>query len=138
MGLLGLWQDGCPASTIQEGLINVRPIGMKLPNFEFAIIDEEKLRDYCLNPGHMVGKHKAKVFQRRLDFSQQDTILLKSLILEKITVSDCIETDPSEYGRRFIVDIILVNFDKQASVRTSWIIKKDELIPRLTSCYVID
>ena len=110
---------------------------MKLPNFEFAIIDEEKLRDYCLSPDHIIGKHKAKVFQNRLGIIQEDAMLLKSTILEKIASSDCIETTASDYGRRFIVDIILVNFEKQAQVRTSWIIKTNELIPRLTSCYII-
>jgi hypothetical protein len=39
---------------------------MKLPNPEQAIIDEEKLSGYCLNPRHSDGQHKARVFQSAL------------------------------------------------------------------------
>lgn len=31
---------------------------MKIPNAERAIVDIRKLRDYCLNPEHDVGKHE--------------------------------------------------------------------------------
>lgn len=37
---------------------------MKLPNFEKAYIDIEKLRDYCLSLEHPVGKHKATMFKK--------------------------------------------------------------------------
>ena len=111
---------------------------MQLPNFEFAIIEDEKIRDYCLSPDHPLGKHKAKVFEKRLGFVQNDSDRLKALILEKIAISECMEAISSDFGRRFIVDFILVNFDKQAVVRTAWIIKNEELIPRLTSCYIVE
>ena len=111
---------------------------MQLPNFEFAIIEEEKLRNYCLNPDHPLGKHKAKVFKKRLGFVQSDSDRLKALIFEKIAISECIETISSDYGRRVTVDFILVNFGKEAMVRTAWIIKNEELIPRLTSCYIVE
>jgi hypothetical protein len=35
---------------------------MKLPNATHAVVDVAKLRDYCLNPGHARGRHKARVF----------------------------------------------------------------------------
>ncbi|MCW3125669.1 MAG: hypothetical protein JWO03_1327 [Bacteroidetes bacterium] len=111
---------------------------MLLPNFEFAVIGDEKLRDYCLNPEHPMGKHKAKVFLRKLNLTQSDAQLLKDLILKGISVIECVESESSDFGRRFTVDFILVNFDKEALVRTSWIIKTEEFIPRLTSCYVIE
>ena len=37
---------------------------MKLPNGAKATIPEGKLEDYCLNPFHPDGKHKAKVFKK--------------------------------------------------------------------------
>lgn len=39
---------------------------MKLPNADRAIVDVAKLRDYCLNPNHEEGKHKARVFAASL------------------------------------------------------------------------
>ena len=39
---------------------------MKIPNAELAIVDIRKLRDYCLNPAHDEGKHKARLFMMAL------------------------------------------------------------------------
>jgi len=36
---------------------------MKLPNGDRAIVELEKLVDYCLNLDHPRGKHKARVFR---------------------------------------------------------------------------
>ena len=39
---------------------------MTLPHAEAAVVevvDPRKLRDYCLNPNHPRGKHKARVFR---------------------------------------------------------------------------
>jgi hypothetical protein len=38
---------------------------MKLSNPENAVADVRKLRDYCLNPEHPRGKHKAPSLLRR-------------------------------------------------------------------------
>ena len=37
---------------------------MKPPNGERAIVDIAKLTDYCLNPEHARGKHKARIRRR--------------------------------------------------------------------------
>jgi hypothetical protein len=34
---------------------------MLIPNAEHAVVDIRKLRDYCLNPLHDDGKHKARL-----------------------------------------------------------------------------
>ena len=41
---------------------------------------------------------------------------------------------PDAYGRRYIVDFMLTRRNKQAMVRSAWIIH-DSDTPRLTSCY---
>jgi hypothetical protein len=38
----------------------------RLPNAERAILDLAKVRDYCLNPCHPEGRHKARVFKTAL------------------------------------------------------------------------
>ena len=35
---------------------------MKLPNADRAVVEMQKLVDYCLDPEHPRGKHKARVF----------------------------------------------------------------------------
>jgi len=39
---------------------------MKLPNGEQAIIDEEKILNYLLDPLHREGRHHAELFRRLL------------------------------------------------------------------------
>jgi hypothetical protein len=43
-----------------------------LPNAASAIFDIRKLEDYCLDPSHPRGRHKARVFRDALGLSRQD------------------------------------------------------------------
>ena len=113
---------------------------MKLPNAGRAVIDIEKLRDYSLNPAHPKGKHKARVFLAALGFTANDAERLCQLISAAILVEEATEQQPTNYGRRFIVDFqvkweekFVVSF---VTVRTAWMIRNDEDFPRLTSCFI--
>jgi hypothetical protein len=77
---------------------------MKLPNAENAVVDIAKLRDYCLNPNHPEGKHKARVFKERLGITQTDAERLRQVILGAVLIAEATEQEPTEFGRRFIVD----------------------------------
>jgi hypothetical protein len=46
---------------------------MSLPNGERAIVDERKLREYCLSAVHPRGRHKARVFASVLGIQQRDS-----------------------------------------------------------------
>lgn len=109
----------------------------KLPNAEAARVDEGKLRDYCLNPFHLKGKHKAKVFAKALGLTQEHAGELKTLILQEVENATCVESGFDLYGRRFEVNLTLVYKGKSAWVRTGWIVKHEEDFPRLTTCYVL-
>ncbi len=112
---------------------------MKLPNAEKAVVDIAKLRDYCLNPNHPEGKHKARTFLEKLDMRRDDAEGLRQLILDAILTMEATEQKPTEYGRRFVVDfeiergrgMVLL----RAAVRTAWIIRNEEDFPRLTTCF---
>ncbi|MGD1851303.1 MAG: DUF6883 domain-containing protein [Cyanophyceae cyanobacterium] len=39
-----------------------------------------KIDDYCLNPNHRKGQHKARLFQKRLGITQENTQRLKYAI----------------------------------------------------------
>ncbi|MFO1429687.1 MAG: hypothetical protein U1F76_06045 [Candidatus Competibacteraceae bacterium] len=45
---------------------------MRIPNAEHATVDIRKLRDYCLNPQHPEGKHKAWLFAAALGMTDAD------------------------------------------------------------------
>jgi hypothetical protein len=110
---------------------------MFLPNVQNAFIDDRKLIDYCLSENHPVGKHKARVFMSALGFSLEHFQELKEGILNKILESEAIQTEINQYGVLYVVDVNIKNPPKEAIVKTSWIVRKDEDFPRLTSCYVI-
>ena len=54
---------------------------MKLPGAERAIVDIAKLRDYCLDPHHPRGRHKARVFASALGLTQADAEILREALL---------------------------------------------------------
>ncbi len=110
---------------------------MKLPRADLAIIDIRKIRDYVLNPNDPRGRHKAKVFHSALGFSQSDSDVLIFEILELIKDADAIIGEHDIYGQRYTVDCRIKTESGEATVRTGWIVKRGELIPRLTTCYVM-
>lgn len=110
---------------------------MILPNASSAVIDPGKIRDYCLNFEHPRGKHKAKIFQEVLGITKNDTQDLILQIKRQIKSSECIAGEADAYGQRYTVDVVIRKQHLEAVVRTAWIIKTNENIPRLTTCYVL-
>ena len=110
---------------------------MVLPNYQNAIVKIEKLSGYCLNEYHPIGKHKARVFKSMLGITSDLAFKLKEQILSKIQLYNAVERNSDEYGMRYFVDIDINNNNNTAKVRTSWIIKKNESNPILTSCFIL-
>src|SRR6266540_3331702 len=104
---------------------------MKLPNAEQAIVEMEKLRDYCLNTNHPRGRHKARVFATALGITADDAEELKQAILSAILSEEATPTEHDEYGQRYIVDFSMSRRSKEAVVRSSWIVRSGEDYPRL-------
>ena len=109
---------------------------MILPNTKQAYIPLDKLAGYSLNPRSPRGKHKARVFQAALGLGPADADWLRDQILAAVLVTEAIESDPSPYGERYVVDFSLSTDVGTAIVRTAWIIRQGESIPRMTTCYV--
>ena len=109
---------------------------MKLPGAENAIIDIEKLREYCLNPNHPRGKHKAHVFEKALGYTQDDAEELRTRIKDLLPMSPCEIGKKDQYGQRYKVEITIHRKSLEAIVLTAWIIKNADEAPRLTTCYV--
>ncbi len=109
---------------------------MKLDNSDKAIIEIEKLRDYCLNKEHPIGKHKATVFKTKLGLTSNDFNELKELLLQGIKNNEAKESFTDVYGKRFYVDFSLTRLDFTAAIRSLWIVRSNEDFPRFISCYV--
>lgn len=108
-----------------------------MPHADRAVVDVEKLRNYCLSPSHPRGKHKARVFARVLGLTAADADELRQRILSAVILEDAIPTDQDEYGQRYAVDFRISRQGNEALVRSLWIIRASEDFPRMTSCYVL-
>jgi hypothetical protein len=110
---------------------------MKLPNAELAVVDIDKLRDYCLNERHSRGRHKARVFASVLGLTRDDADVLRNALLKAARESEAALGERDDYGQRYVLDFQMSGPGGQARVRSSWIVLVGEDSPRMTSCYVI-
>jgi hypothetical protein len=109
---------------------------VRLPNFNKALVEIEKLRDYSLNPLHPEGKHKARVFAASLGFTAPDAAKLRALVLAAVLTHDASFGRTDEHGDRYTVDFETQGLRDMVTIRTAWIIGRAETVPRLVSCYV--
>lgn len=108
---------------------------MKIPNAERAIVDIRKLRDYCLNSEHNSGKHKARLFAALLGMGPNDTEALREALLEAVKTHEAQLGERDRRGQRYTVDFIFGWHNKQATIRSGWIIQANSTSPRLVTAY---
>jgi hypothetical protein len=110
---------------------------MKLPNAENAIVDIGKLRDYCLSPTHLRGRHKARVFQSALNLTLDDAVEFQAALKQAAVGGEAVLGATDSYGIRYIIDFELSRRDHTAIVRSCWIVPFDSEFPRFLTCYVL-
>jgi hypothetical protein len=110
---------------------------VKIPNANRAVVDIRKLTDYCLSQDHPRGKHKARVFLSALGLTRAHAGELRDVLLKKVISEECVIGTVDEYGARYMVDFAFARGDREALVRSIWIVKAGERTPRLTSCFVL-
>lgn len=107
----------------------------RLPNGEKAIIETEKLRDYILSSSHPVGRFKAAIFHS-LGYSTENWKAFERGLRDLITTQDAIETEDSQYGRKYVVEGPFLSLSgKTMQIVTVWIILKGEDVPRFITAY---
>ncbi len=111
---------------------------MRLPGGDGAIVDLAKLTDYCLSPIHPRGRHKARVFAASLGLDAGHAETLRRTLLELAARSDAAVPGPTDrYGSRYVIDFDCSGPKGTSRVRTAWIVRSDEDVPRFTGCYVL-
>ena len=110
---------------------------MKVPHADRAEVSLRKLRDYCLNPLHDEGKHKARVFASALGMTAADAEALRDLLLEAVRTQDAQSGYLDVHGQRYTVDVLVEWRGNHAIIRSGWIVEHGAEIPRLTSCFVL-
>lgn len=109
---------------------------MKLPNRDRAFVDIKKLTEYVLDPTDARGKHKARVMKAALGFTKDNADDLREVLLSVVSENDCVLGELDFYGQRYTVDCKIKTEVGEATVRSNWIIRRDEDFPRLTTCFV--
>jgi hypothetical protein len=110
---------------------------LRLPNAEAAIVDIQKLRGYCLSPIHAEGKHKARVFFSALGMTAKDAEELRNMLKQAAVSNDASDGGTDEFGVRYILDFAAQRRGRSARIRSCWIIRSQELNPRLVTCYIL-
>ncbi|MGC2238323.1 MAG: DUF6883 domain-containing protein [Pyrinomonadaceae bacterium] len=110
---------------------------MIVPNAEKAVVDLHKLTDYCLNPEHEIGKHKARIFESVLDLKGENAEELKDALLNAVKTNEARAGRFDKFGQRYTVDFELKRGAKKATVRSGWIIETNTDFPHLTTCFVL-
>ena len=88
---------------------------MKIPNAELAIVDIRKLRDYCLNPTHDEGKHKARLFKMALSMTANDAEDLRDILLQAVKTHENARLGQrDEYSQRYLLDFMIEWHDKRS------------------------
>lgn len=106
-----------------------------LPNYQDAIIQQEKFTQYALNP--LKDKNKAEAFERALGYNLSNSDKLIENIRNNIANFNAKEKEDTGYGKRYeIIMTLLGENNKYANVKTAWIIDKETKQTRLTSAYV--
>ncbi len=108
---------------------------MLIPNGELAVVDIRKLRDYCLNLNHDVGKHKARLFLSILGMNTDDAEELRDILLAVILTHEAGLQRQDEFGQRYTLDFPIEWQNKSTILRSGWIIETGSEIPKLTTCY---
>ena len=108
---------------------------MKMPNADLAVVDQDKITDYLLNPAHPDNGGKAPFFLAlgfRLDGWQSLAAALRRLA-NTTAVTKKME---SPHGLKYILDgEIETPNGRNPRVRTIWIVDEGLQTPRLVTAY---
>ena len=108
-----------------------------LPNGDRATLDLRKLVDYCLDPAHPRGRHKARVFRNSLGIVQADAADLRARLLYAAANETATPLPGDGWGDRWQIDVTVSRQERRAMIRTIWIVRSGEEIPRFVTCWVL-
>src|SRR4051812_44039239 len=106
---------------------------VRMPNGARAILDLRKLEDYCLSPSHVRGRHKARVFAQVLALDRSHASWLGKALLEAARANEAIAAHADESGSRWQIDATLTRSGRTAVIRSLWIIRAGEDLPRFVT-----
>jgi hypothetical protein len=109
----------------------------RLPHGDEAILDIRKIEDYCMSPSHPRGRHKARVFREALDLQHSNAAWLRNVLLEAAHSNEASPIAVDHGGTHWRLDATIRRQGKCAVVRTIWIVRTGESVPRFVTCWVL-
>jgi hypothetical protein len=123
--------------TVTSGPSLQRTDMKQLPDGAKASVDVRKLADYCLNPSHPRGRHKARVFQQALGIQRSDAFWLRDLLLQAARSGEASHAGSDGWGDRWRIDVSVTRHGRSAVIRSIWLIRTGEGRPELITCWVL-
>ena len=109
----------------------------RIPNADRAVLGLRKIADYCLSPVHPRGRHKARVFHDAFELNREDAAWLRTALLDGLHRCEAMELSTDDLGNRWRVDVPVMRHNKSVVVRTLWIVRSGEQLPRFVTCWVL-
>ena len=110
---------------------------MKLPNAQNALVEEDKIRTYLLDPEHQFGSSKARFFTA-FGFTLDNWQALADALLAHGRTHDVTRTRETGFGPRYEIEGAMLSPDgRNPLVRCVWQLDKGEIAPRLITAYPI-
>jgi hypothetical protein len=100
------------------------------------LADVRKLQDYCLNSQHQHGRHKARVFAS-VGILESDAEELRPALFCAASSAEAQIGAANPYGHRYVIDFDFIRRKRTIRIRSAWIVRIGEDLPRLTTCYVL-
>jgi hypothetical protein len=110
---------------------------MNLPNGDSATIDGRKIVEYCLSSQHEDGRHKAHLFELLVGINAGNASLLVDALREAAAQDDAHLGKLDKYGQRYVIDFDFEGPVGSAIIRSAWIIRPGEPVPRFVTCYIL-
>jgi hypothetical protein len=107
------------------------------PHGDRAVLDIRKIADYCLSLEHPRGRHKARVFREALDIERSEAPWLREALLQAASEGHASLLATDAWGARWRVDATVERRERRAVIRTIWISRTGEPVPRFVACRVL-
>jgi hypothetical protein len=109
---------------------------MKMPNGENALVGDEKLLHYLLNPLHPVGGAHATLFDRLLGINRTCADVLRHALLRAAVQEEATAGKPSAFGQKFEIRFSLSGPRGSYTVLSVWMIRTGATAPELVTAYI--
>ena len=108
---------------------------MKVPNYEQAYIESDKLTKYLLNFDHPEGASKA-VFYKAMGFNRSNADELETELLRHVADNDIHSVSENQHGTKYVViGLFHGKQERTRLLKTVWLIENSKKYPRLVTAY---